>query len=111
MQSAEASVAHRRAWWAVASIPVFLVVAFAVGEGVRSLLGYPSGSDIPLWASLVTDLAVLLVCALPAVVAIVLGRRARRGGVSSALAPAVIGAVVIAAVLVLTIVTEIGDAR
>ena len=75
-----------------------------------SAFGYSSGGDEPLWVDLVVAIIAMTVLLVPCVAAVLYGRRARLAGVRGAAVPIVIGAVVGAAGIVLTIVTEIGDA-
>jgi hypothetical protein len=97
------------AWVAVALIPVFFFVAFAVGEGLTSLLGYPVGGDSPLWVTLLSDLAATIAILLPCVAAVCYANRARKSGERRALIPLVIGALAGTGWLILAIVSEIGD--
>jgi hypothetical protein len=90
-------------------IPIFVVLAFALGEGTVSLLGYPVGGTNPLWVSLVSDVVVCVLVLIPCAAAIAFGQRARRAGVAKGWLPAVIGGVIGIATLILTIVTEIGN--
>ena len=54
-----------RAWTAVA-MPVFFLVAFAVGEGLYALLGYqPENADAPAWVLLVTLAPTVAVVLIP----------------------------------------------
>lgn len=98
------------AWIAVATIPVFAILAFAAGEVALSALGHPSGGDISVAVSLTADVVATLVALVPCVAAVVLGRRARAAGERRAVAPLVVGAVVGLGWVVLTVVTEIGNA-
>ena len=99
-----------RAWTAVALVPVFFFVAFAVGEGLYALTDYkPENADAPVWIVIVVDLAILAVALVPCVAAVLFGRRAmstrdRRGAL-----PLVVGAVAGAAVVILTVVSEVGN--
>ena len=99
-----------RAWTAVALVPVFFLVAFAVGEGLYALTDYkPENADAPVWIVIAVDLAILAVALVPCVAAVLFGRRAmstrdRRGAL-----PLVVGAVAGAAVVVLTVVSEVGN--
>ncbi len=70
-----------RAWIAVALIPVFFFVGFAVGEVLYAVLGYkPENDDAPLWADVIGSLLVLTVTLVPCVGALIYGRRASRSG-------------------------------
>jgi MFS family permease len=99
-----------RAWAAVVLIPVFAILSFAAGVAVLSAFGYTSGGDEPLWVDLVVALVVNAVLLVPCVAAVLFGRRARHMGVRGAAVPIVIGFVVGAAGIALTVVTEIGNA-
>lgn len=71
----------RRAWCSLALFPVSFVCAFAVGEGLLSLLADPSDdSDVPVWAMVAAAGPALLVFVAPAVLAVVFARRAAREG-------------------------------
>ena len=108
---AEAGSWLARAWLGVALIPVSFFVAFAVGEGAYAVLGYqPENADAPLWVVVVTSVLVLLVVIAPCATAVHYGRRAmtvdRRRGV----VPLAIGWLVGAGAVVLTVVSEVGNA-
>lgn len=68
----------RRAWWSLLGFVPSFVLAFVIGEGLISALGYPSGGEDlpPWWAMLVAVVPALVVFALPAVLAVHFGRRA-----------------------------------
>ncbi len=91
-------------------IPVFFLLAFAVGEATLAILGHPSGGDVPTWASLIADVTTLAVFLAPCVAAVAFGRRAERAGLHGAAVPVVIAVVAGAAVIILTIITELGNA-
>ncbi|KRF32398.1 hypothetical protein ASG94_18205 [Nocardioides sp. Soil805] len=71
-----------RAWWSLLLFPVSFLGAFAVGEGLASLFGHPSGDsgDVPVWVMAVAGGPALLVFVLPAILAVVSCRRAQRQG-------------------------------
>ncbi len=98
-----------RAWTSVLLIPVFAALSFAAGVVTLSAFGYSSGGDEPLWASVVVGVVASAVLLVPCVAAVYFGQRAREAGVRSAVVPMIIGAVVGAAALIPTIVTEIGE--
>lgn len=101
----------RRAWVSVALVPVFFIIAFAVGESVYAVLGYkPENADAPAWAIVVATALILLVVLIPCVAAAYFGRRAISGGDRRGLLPAVIGAIAAVGWAALTIVSEVGDA-
>lgn len=100
-----------RAWVSVASVPVFFVIAFAVGEGIYALMGYkPENADAPVWADGVASALILAVVLIPSVAAVYFGRRAMKTGDRRGVYPAVIGAVAGVGWVTLTIVTAVGDA-
>jgi hypothetical protein len=99
-----------RAWIAVALVPVFFFIAFAVGEGMYALMGYkPENADAPVLVVLVALIPVVAVVLIPCVAAVLFGRRANKGGDSRGILPLVIGAIAGVGVLVLTIVSEVGN--
>ena len=100
----------RRSWAAVIAMPVFVILSFAAGVVTLSAFGYSSGGDEPLWVDLIVDVVVMAVWLVPCVAAVFFGRRARAAGERRAIGPIVIGIVVGAAGLLLTAVTEIGNA-
>jgi hypothetical protein len=85
----------RRAWVAVALLPVALVLAMVVGEGLISALGYHSGSQepVPVGPVLLAGVPALLLLVAPGVAAVRYGRRAYRAGRREAAVPAWIGGV------------------
>lgn len=95
-----------RAWTAVALIPVFFFVGFAVGEALYAVLGYkPENDDAPLWIDLIVSLLVLTTTLAPCVGAVVYGRRASRSGRHNAWIPVTVGALAGTALVVLTAVS------
>jgi hypothetical protein len=99
------------AWLGVALIPVFFMIAFAVGEGAYAVLGYaPENGDAPIWVDVVTSIVVLLVFAVPCAAAVFYGRRCLRADDRRGMPPLVIASLAWAGALVLTIITEVGDA-
>lgn len=108
--SSPSSPSFGRAWTAIVLIPVFAFLSFAAGVVTLSAFGYSSGGAEPLWVSVVVGVVATAVLLAPCVAAVFFGHRARRAGVRGAVLPMIIGAVVGAATLILTIVTEIGDA-
>lgn len=89
----------RRAWVVVVFLPVLYLAAYAVGTGLMALLDVAEGELLisagPVgW---VAALAVLTLMVAPAVVGVVLARRARRaGGGRAARAALVVNAVLLA---------------
>lgn len=82
-----------RAWLAVALIPVFFLLAFALGYVLYDLFGYqPENDDAPLDVVLVCTTLVLAVSLLPCVAAARFGRRSVRSGDRRGLLPLGVGA-------------------
>ncbi|HET7488165.1 MAG TPA: hypothetical protein VFJ85_09565 [Acidimicrobiales bacterium] len=99
-----------RAWAAVALVPVGFLLAMGAGEATVSVLGGSVGGDNAWWVTAASDLVALAVFAVPCAAAVTFGWRARRGGAPHAGVPLVIGALAGLAGVVLTVVTEFGDA-
>lgn len=109
MDTLTSSVDVRRAWIGVAFIPVGFVLAFVVGEGLYSALGYDAGAaNEPLWVLLLVALVALPLFLAPCAAAVVYGRRAQRSGDRRGLPPYVIGGVVGAWLLLTTLAGVIG---
>ncbi|MCD6638655.1 MAG: hypothetical protein LT071_01920 [Nocardioides sp.] len=70
----------RRAWYSMLLAPVAFVLAFLVGEGLVSLLGYELDPRPPLWAILTASTPAFLVMLVPPVVSSVFARRAAAQG-------------------------------
>lgn len=90
----------RNAWLSVLLLPVAFGLAFLIGEGLISALGYPvgeEGPDAPVWAMLVATVPALLVFCVPAVVSSWFARRAALRGDRRGWVPA--GLLIAAAVL------------
>ncbi len=101
----------RRAWAGVALVPVFFVIAFAVGEVIYAVMGYrPEDADAPIWAVVAASALVLLVVLVPCVAAVHFGRRAVKGGDRRGAVPAAIGAVAGVGWVALTVISEVGSA-
>lgn len=81
-RTSDGRAATRWAWWSLLGFIPSFGLAFAVGEGLISALGYPTGgsAQAPWWAALTASVPALVVFALPAVVAVHFGRRAIRLG-------------------------------
>jgi hypothetical protein len=100
----------RKAWIAVALIPVAFVVAMVLGEVVIGALGYPAGGESPpagLRAAVGIPATLLLVA--PGVIAGIYGLRARRAGEPRGLVPGVIGIAVAGLFLLQSILGFIGS--
>ena len=90
----------RNAWLSVLLLPVAFGLAFLVGEGLISALGYEVGDasiEAPLWAVLVATVPALLVFCMPAVLSSWFARRAAVRGDRRGWVPA--GLLIVAAVL------------
>ena len=74
-----ADIAYRRAWWSLALYPVALVAAFAIGEGLITLLT-DDVDDPTFWQVLVAGIPALLVFVVPGILAVTQGRKAMRLG-------------------------------
>ena len=100
----------RRAWVSVALVPLFFLIAFAVGEGIYALMGYkPEDADAPVPAVVVVSALVVAVVVIPCVAAVHFGRRAVKGGDRRGVYPAVVGAVAAVGWVTLTVVSEVGN--
>jgi hypothetical protein len=98
------------AWGALALVPVFFLVGFAVGEGLYAVLGYqPENADAPLWVDLAVLVPTLAVVLIPCAAAVVFGSLARRSGDRRGAVPAVMGLLLGAGWLVLSVVSEVGN--
>ena len=93
----------RRAWWSLLGFVPSFVLAFVVGEGLISALGYPSGGadPVPWWAALVAVVPALVVFVLPAVASVSFARRALRHGDPRARVPMIVALVVAASFVLL----------
>jgi hypothetical protein len=92
----------RIAWISVVSIPVSFVAAMLLGESLLTVQGYESSqTEIPLGAVLRASVPAVLVLIAPPVAAIWFGLRARRLGLAAGTTPALIGAVVVGATILL----------
>ena len=68
----------RKAWIAVALLPVAFVVAIFAGEGLLRLLDYESGESVPVGPALLARIPALLMLIAPGVAAVFYGNRAHR---------------------------------
>jgi hypothetical protein len=93
----------RRAWWSLLGFVPSFGLAFLIGEGLISALGYPPGGaePAPWWAALIAATPALIVFVLPAVSAVYFGKRAMRYGDDRARIPMVLALVVAAGFLLL----------
>jgi len=83
--------AMHRAWWSLGLIPVGLIAAFVVGEGIPALLGYDVASTTPPWSVMALALAgALIALALPLPVTWHFTRRAMAQGERGAKEPMIV---------------------
>ena len=80
----------RLAWLCVAASPVAFVVAFVVGEGTSTVLGYDGTGIAPWWILVVTLVLALAVFCVPAALATWFWRRGLARGDDRGKLPAVI---------------------
>ena len=90
----EAARDRRRAWTALLLYPVAFVLAFVVGEGLATRLGYDAGEAVAWYVPVLAGVPAVLLFVVPGLLALRYGRRAMRGGDPGGLAPVVVGAVV-----------------
>ena len=99
-----------RAWIAVASIPVFFFIAFAMGYALYDLLGYKAeNDDAPFWADLAASLPVIAISLAPCTAAVIYGRRANSVGDRRGLLPLVIGALAGLGLAAISIASLVGS--
>jgi hypothetical protein len=92
----------RFAWISVAAIPVAFVAAMLLGEYLLMVQGYESSqTHVPLGVVLRAGVPAILVLIAPPVAAVWFGLRSRRLGSAAGLTPALIGAVVAGATVLL----------
>lgn len=93
-----------RAWISLAVIPLFLILAMAVGEGLYTLFGYQPNADVPFWVNLAASVPALLVMLVPTVTSVSYGWRAYRRGDRRAVVPAVLALLIGLWFTVLTVI-------
>ena len=88
---------RRRAWWSLVLLPVSLVLAFVVGEGMPGLLGatIDETTTPPLWVMAVTLVAAAVVFALPLLLTWYFGAKSAAVGEQGAWMPLIVGAAVV----------------
>ncbi len=93
------------AWLSLLLVIPCLFLAFLVGEGTISALGYPVGEPAaaPLWAALSATGLAVLVFAIPLLPAWHYGRVARTQGARTAIVPFVVVAVLVTWFLVINV--------
>jgi hypothetical protein len=74
--------------------PVGFVLAFVVGEGLATMLGYEPGEELVWYVPVLAGIPAVLLFVVPGLLAMRYGRRAVRGGDPGGLAPVVVGAVI-----------------
>ncbi|ABL82209.1 MULTISPECIES: hypothetical protein [unclassified Nocardioides] len=101
--------AYRRAWFSLLLYPLSFAAAFAVGEGLVSLYGYPTSGpeSTPLWAVLAAGGPALLVFAVPAVVAWVFAARAGHEDVHRVRLPAYLATALAAAFVLVNLLSYV----
>lgn len=95
-----ADVAYRRAWWSLLFYPVTLLASLMIGGGLFWLLDDQVG-DIPIWVYLVAVTPALLVVVIPGILAVIQGRKAIELGRPDGRVPAVTGAAIGAAFVII----------
>lgn len=88
---------RRRAWWSLVLLPVSLVLAFVVGEGMPGLLGatVDETTTPPLWVMAVTLAAASVAFALPLLVTWYFGAKGAAAGEHGAWMPLIVGGAVV----------------
>ena len=98
----------RRAWLSLLGFVPSFGLAFLVGEGLVSAMGYEVGGDQPPWPVVIAAaLPALLVFVLPAVAAVHFGRQALRLGDRRARVPMTIAVVVATAFVLLNVLAAL----
>lgn len=99
----------RRAWWSLVGFVASFALAFLIGEGLVSALGYPVGGpeQAPVWVALVATVPALVVFCVPAAFAVYFGTRARRLGDDRAVVPMAVGLVVAAGFVAMNVLSGI----
>lgn len=85
------SANNLRAWLAAILIPEVLIGALFLGEGLFAVLGYRDGETVPLLPAMIISVAVFLAAMIPAALAVLFGRTARREGHRFAIVPVALG--------------------
>jgi hypothetical protein len=93
----------RLAWACFVASPVFIVLAFAVGEAMSALLGYDGIGPPPVGVGVLSVVAALVVFSIPAAPAVWFARRALAQGDDRAKVPAVVLVVMSAGFLALNL--------
>ena len=89
---------------------MFFILAFAVGQGLYTLMGYlPENAGIPLWVDLVATIPTVAVFLVPCSAAVLYGRRVNSLGDRRGLVPLCIGALAGLGLLILSVVTIIAS--
>ena len=100
----------RRAWVAVALIPLFFLFAFALAQGLYTLMGYlPENDDAPLWVDMVCAVPSVAIFLVPCMAAVVYGSRGNRVGDRRGLGALVVGLLAGLGFAVMSIVTIVAS--
>ena len=105
----DAAADVRRAWWSLLGFVATFLLAFGIGEGLASALGYPPGGadQAPWWVMVVAAVPALVVFVVPAVLAWHFGRRAMDLGDPRGRYPIVVGLVVAGGFVLLNLVSAV----
>ena len=95
----------RLAWACLVASPVFFVLAFAVGEGMASLLGDDGIGPAPLGVGVASVAAALVVFSIPAALAAWFARRAHVRGDERGKVPAIVLVVMSAGFLAMNLLS------
>ncbi|MFC7363294.1 hypothetical protein [Nocardioides astragali] len=104
-----AGASTRRAWWSLLGFVPSFALAFLVGEGLISALGYPVGGEeqAPWWAALIAATPALLVFVLPAAAATYFGMRAMRLGDGRGRLPTTVALIVAAGFVLINAISAL----
>jgi hypothetical protein len=105
VRTSSATESRRRAWIAVALIPVVFILGFMLAQGLYSLMGYLPENTVPLWVDLVASGVTVAVCLVPCGAAVLYGRRASSVGDRRGIVPLLVGALAGLGVVILTVGT------
>ena len=100
----------RRAWVAVALIPLFFFLAFALAQGLYTVMGYlPENDDAPLWVDMVCTVPSIAIFLVPCTAAVLYGWRANRVHDGRGIGALVIGLLAGLGFAVMSIVTIVAS--
>jgi hypothetical protein len=97
------------AWAALGLVPVSFAFATTTVEATISLLGYRPDATAPPWATLVAAAAATAMVLVPCITALVCGRRAILARDPHGRLPAMLGATVGIAWVVVTVAAQLGN--